>query len=338
MSRRSRLPFFTIRALMAATLAAALTAPFFASGCSAGTACIRWPAKNGASCPNRDDALSIMQSGCGPVTAVHSDGERDGDVCCYDVTQSGEFDEFACPPPFPGPSTGITVTSGPISTVSATGPAPACSGTLFGDCGVCVEASCCSQILDCLEKPNCMPCLNDPAACPIDDPEAGILADDLDLCARALCPDPCFGGVNENVPECGVSPSGNGACVTIDEGQGIACNPITNEGCFNTTACDVTPKGGLGCEDRPFWGNVCDPCGATGWCGAGATCVNGFCALACCDDTECGPGYCDTKILTGSPMPFGVCMHSSGGTGGAGGAGGQSGTGGAGGAGGQGGG
>ena len=60
------------------------------AGCEGDTACIQWSERDG-DCPARDEALDYMQPRCeDPIESVDSDGEFDGQACCYEITKSEE--------------------------------------------------------------------------------------------------------------------------------------------------------------------------------------------------------------------------------------------------------
>jgi hypothetical protein len=128
-----------------------------------------------------------------------------------------------------------------------------------------------------------------------------------------------------------MAPSG-GSCVPI--GGDIQCNPVTNEGCDSAAgeACDLT-QSGFTCYPAPNIENICGACGGQGesFCAAGLTCI-GTCARFCCDDSDCGTGFC-FKDPFAEIASVGVCVlgDGTGGSGGMGGAGGEGGSGGSGG-------
>lgn len=50
-------------------------------------ACIQWSEAEGA-CPSRKEAIRFMAPPCDePIVSIDSDGEFDGQACCYDVTK-----------------------------------------------------------------------------------------------------------------------------------------------------------------------------------------------------------------------------------------------------------
>ena len=69
-------------------LSSLLVASLALGGCS-DQACIQWSEAEGA-CPAQDDAMDYMGGGgsaCGLVISVDSEGDFDGEACCYDVTE-----------------------------------------------------------------------------------------------------------------------------------------------------------------------------------------------------------------------------------------------------------
>lgn len=128
-----------------------------------------------------------------------------------------------------------------------------------------------------------------------------------------------------------IAPSG-GSCVLL--GGDTQCNPVTNEGCDSAAgeACDLT-QNGFTCYPPPNTENICGACGGQGegFCAAGLTCI-GTCARFCCDESDCGTGFC-FKDPFAEFANVGVCVvgDGTGGSGGMGGAGGMGGVGGAGG-------
>jgi hypothetical protein len=196
--------------------------------------------------------------------------------------------------------------TGPTATTS-TG-AGMCDGSPFGDpCGPCLEGACCQEL--------------------IDDGGTGESQELFD-CANANCSAECFPPAPMfPALECSgeSAPGMAGACVTI--AGGIACNPVTNEGC-NTMAgeaCDVG-MGGFQCYPSGNVKNLCETCGANDadFCKPGFSCVGeGECGRYCCSDTDCGAGTClktlEGQALFTSAPDLGICVAGmGGGTGGAG--------------------
>jgi hypothetical protein len=57
-------------------------------GCDGDSACVQWSETEGP-CPSRADALALIGSSCeDPIASIDSDGELDGDACCYEVTRA----------------------------------------------------------------------------------------------------------------------------------------------------------------------------------------------------------------------------------------------------------
>ena len=63
------------------------------AGCQGDTACVQWSEAEGP-CPSRAEALALIAPTCeAPIESIDSDGEIDGDACCYEVTHA---DDSAC--------------------------------------------------------------------------------------------------------------------------------------------------------------------------------------------------------------------------------------------------
>src|SRR5687768_617599 len=87
-----------------------LVAALALGGCS-DQACIQWSEAEGV-CPARGEAIEYMGAGgagCGIVVSVDSEGEFDGQACCYDVTERDD-DEYYCVPSS-GPAAGPVTTA-----------------------------------------------------------------------------------------------------------------------------------------------------------------------------------------------------------------------------------
>jgi hypothetical protein len=67
--------------------ALALGLPFAGSGCGK-QACFFWTEAEGT-CPTRDEAIDFFgDTSCdSPIESIDSEGEFDGELCCYDVTE-----------------------------------------------------------------------------------------------------------------------------------------------------------------------------------------------------------------------------------------------------------
>jgi hypothetical protein len=277
-----------------------------AEGCLQDTACIEWDESLGA-CPPRDEALARMTVPCGRVQRVLSEGEFDEDACCYEVRQLDDDLEAICatgPGGPSGPGAGVTG-----STSSGNPPIP-CGATIEGACGACAEQACCTELSNCGASVACIGCVNEGNCA---DASAGLIADALFGClAAAQCEgDPCQVAVTPP-PVCAAGPGtppSAGSCVTLGP---QACNPITNEGCKSELgeACDVV-GGAFVCVSQTHGSPLCSGCGATGFCGPGATCYGALCAEYCCTDDDCGGGTCSAAV----PLPLpgvGICVQAGG--------------------------
>jgi hypothetical protein len=78
--------------LLLATAALALAT----AGCGK-IGCFQWTEAEGA-CPAQDEALAYFGGGqCGSaIESVDSEGEFDGQYCCYDITKSGDDYYYDC--------------------------------------------------------------------------------------------------------------------------------------------------------------------------------------------------------------------------------------------------
>lgn len=187
-------------------------------------------------------------------------------------------------------------------------------------CIVCVETSCCPEILAWGGTP----------------PDA--LPEDLAACASENCLDSCLvSPLPPPICNAPMPPPSAGTCITV--GGPVACNPVSNLPC-DTAGGEVCANIGVGfaCLTPPVLPSACADCvpWAPEMCGAGDTCIFEQCYKLCCGDVDCAAGKCLTE-LEGQPLfPFapsmGVCVEKgaggAGGGGGAGGAGGAAGSGG----------
>jgi hypothetical protein len=92
-----------------------LALPLSAAGCDDGTkACFHWTEQEGA-CPTRREALVFFRNpGCeSSVRNVDSDGEFDGELCCYEVTALDAGDEVCGKPSAPTIGGGLPVPDKP---------------------------------------------------------------------------------------------------------------------------------------------------------------------------------------------------------------------------------
>ena len=100
------------------------------------------------------------------------------------------------------------------------------------------------------------------------------------------------------------SPS-KGACFKIAAPH--KCNPVTNEGCDTAAgeACNFG-QAGFQCYPAPNDRKLCEACSEeAGFCEGGMVCFEGKCAKFCCDDGDCGGGFCNTAIT--GVAGLGVC-------------------------------
>jgi hypothetical protein len=70
-------------------------------------ACFHWTELEGA-CPSSDEARVFFENpGClSAVESIDSEGDFDGELCCYDVTTVDTGDEVCTSAPNPAPSGG----------------------------------------------------------------------------------------------------------------------------------------------------------------------------------------------------------------------------------------
>lgn len=161
----------------------------------------------------------------------------------------------------------------------------ACEGLLgsLDACSSCVEANCCPDLDACVTDANCNGYLvGDGDFCP-NDP----LFETLDACVNAACMSECTAS-NE-------------------------CNPVTNEGCFSSEACDL--ENAFTCFPPPHDVPLCEECDSANgpWCSAGATCTpeTKLCGRYCCADTDCGTGVCNFDLYHDPNV--GICVVQVGG-------------------------
>ncbi|MDW8251070.1 MAG: hypothetical protein RMJ98_17385, partial [Myxococcales bacterium] len=98
-----------------------------------------------------------------------------------------------------------------------------------------------------------------------------------------------------------------GTCFKVEAPH--QCNPVTNEGCDTAAgeACDFGING-FQCYPAPNTLGLCEKCGGEDElsCKGGLTCAGGKCARFCCNDSDCGGGFCNTTTGTGV-KDLGVC-------------------------------
>jgi hypothetical protein len=156
-------------------------------------------------------------------------------------------------------------------------------------CLACGKRACCAEIQACVAIDGCPACAlgnaADPAAC--DTPEIQAAMATLSSCLLGCCSNDC-----PFVP---------------------GCNPVTNTGCDATKGevCDTDGAGSFRCYPKETLDpnaappQLCEGCGTGNWCAGGLACIDGLgCAKYCCDDGDCGGGFCDTSG-TGT---VGVCL------------------------------
>jgi hypothetical protein len=77
-----------------AMLCALLSFAPLVGGCDGDSACVQWSETEGP-CPSRGDALTLIGATCeDPIASIDSDGELEGDACCYEVTRA---ESSTCP-------------------------------------------------------------------------------------------------------------------------------------------------------------------------------------------------------------------------------------------------
>lgn len=141
------------------------------------------------------------------------------------------------------------------------------------------------------------------------------------LCSGSSSGSDCTVCINDN---CAAEQQTCGEDVRPD----IFCNPVTQEPCAPTEACDrVQPfpgtVSGFFCFPPPNETAICESCntnvGRT--CEAGLTCVDdtgalpatdGLCGRYCCDDEDCGTGVCLKGTYAPAAPDLGVCAEGGG--------------------------
>lgn len=202
----------------------------------------------------------------------------------------------------------------------ADGGAAACEELLVQTpCFDCLESSCCDETRACLDdRDGCAACVGgDAEAC------GGDVTSQLLACAVGECLDRC--GPNAPVPQCDApaKAASGGSCAP--EGEGVACNPLTNASCDEAAGevCDFD-TGGFRCFPGPNERALCEACGGDdGFCGPGLSCyrsiaiedagvvITGSCARTCCDDGDCEGGSCGAVLEAGGAS-VGVCLVKGG--------------------------
>jgi hypothetical protein len=123
-------PWLHMRRLAFACLLAVSASLLGQIGCT-DQACIQWAESEGP-CPPMSEAIKYMVpssdcTGQSGVISVDSEGDFDGQACCYDVTKRDDDEPIAC-----GTSVGVGVGPGATTAVTtgtgATGGGPTCEG------------------------------------------------------------------------------------------------------------------------------------------------------------------------------------------------------------------
>jgi hypothetical protein len=206
----------------------------------------------------------------------------------------GAVPDAACDAPAVSPSKG-TCYKAPQHNCGGgsggSGGAGSCGSILdTDDCFDCVEQKCCAQLDACSKNKDCIDCFKSGDLNPTKCQASGVkkLIDDLELCLECSCAKVC---------------------------DRVQCNPVTNEPCGAGEGCDYGPWQGFVCWSEAALGakldaKICEKCGYTEqpFCAPGLTCLedDNFCARFCCDDKDCGKGYCE--IYEGDTV--GVCLHN----------------------------
>jgi hypothetical protein len=113
-----------------------------------------------------------------------------------------------------------------------------------------------------------------------------------------------------------IAPS-QGACVTL--GGDVECNPVTGEPC--SQVCDYYGHGLYQCYTVTSMTPVCGDCTSEP-CAVGHTCPadsdwpgtwpgGNLCVRYCCDDSDCGTGFCNKAGIATAQAPVGVCVTAS---------------------------
>jgi hypothetical protein len=195
-------------------------AALLAAGCT-DRACLQWTSQDGP-CPSRDAALAFMggNNACaaGKVTSVDSEGEFDGQACCYDVTEKD--DELGDERPLidcGGDSVGAGAPPNP------TGASPGafcgdgvCDPSLAETCDTCPDCACvCGDGACTVELEDCTSC---PSDCPCACGDGLCVAPEEDCWTCDVDCGPCVG--------CYVGADGCVGCSEVfDQGTGSACPP-----------------------------------------------------------------------------------------------------------------
>jgi len=172
-------------------------------------------------------------------------------------------------------------------------------------CADCLETACCGAVADCLADSSCATCLfnadADPTVC---GPNKAYIA--VSSCKSGSCAQAC-----KHISSCdppSSAPSQGKGCFPAN----APCNPVSNAGCGAGQVCRYKGGGVFGCETDPGNFPVCTECDNEWQCAIGTSCIcePPFCECTrlCCEDVDCGTGYCEKGIIPN--LDLGVCSTS----------------------------
>ena len=192
--------------------------------------------------------------------------------------------------------------------VGGVGGEPGCGPLFPGNglaCDGCMREHCCAEAIACLDEAACAACIgrHDKDTCAlVGEPFFAFNQCWAEHCSGEICyPKPAC-----NVPD--TAPS-NGSCFvpTVDD----ACNPVTGTDCGPGVQCLANSEG-FYCAQYPNPAGLCLPCdNVTGVvCDAAMMCVfNTTCARFCCDDGDCGDGWCVHNVSQNPHNEVGMCVQ-----------------------------
>lgn len=178
-----------------------------------------------------------------------------------------------------------------------------CSKVIFpGDCDVCLQTSCCTEMAACIAQDTCLDyCMGNVMPPP----------DQCTTLAGALKDK--FGAANQ----CLTSKCAD-KCILSD-----TCNPVTHNGCTTQgSSCDLGYPGRFACyQPQGTPAKICEKCDIheLPFCDSGLRChpVTNTCARYCCNDSDCGTGRCelDQMLAFGAKIPnpgnkVGICVST----------------------------
>ena len=174
------------------------------------------------------------------------------------------------------------------------------------DCDSCISNSCCAEAIACLEDVNCSECIayHDPASC------AAVGAEfyAFNQCWAENCSgEICYPKSDCNAPA--AAPS-DGGC--FEPGANDSCNPVNGAGCGPAEQC-LANSGGFYCAAYPNVSGLCQPCDNPSGivCDATMMCVfNTTCARFCCDNGDCGGGWCVYDVSQNPHTEVGICVQA----------------------------